>query len=598
MRRGQRQRITRVQAGLILVILAVVVTYFGFTKAIPFKHHFEIKAQFADATNLRKGSFVRIGGVNVGRVMSIDPLGHDQTGAVATLRIDDNGRPIHKDATLRIRPNIFLEGNTFVDVKPGTPSAATLGDGDTIAARQTSTYVSIGQILTALQANDRSNLQVLLQELSKGLSDGGGLGYNRSIQYWKNAFQGSAIVNDATTGVLPHDLSNYLKQSGTVAGALDANPDALKNFITDFNTTAAAFAREQSNLEQTVAELPRTLRAAQPALAALNAAFPPLRRLVVDFRPAVRSSGPALDASLPFVRQARGLVSRPELRGLVADLRPLVPDLARLTNNSIPLYRQVRLASSCQNNVILPWSNSTLPDPNFPSRGPVFEEGVKGLPGLAQESRSGDANGQWARVLASNGVTTYALGQAANGAQQFGHTNFPLLGVNPPKATRPPSRYDVPCETQQSPDLRTNVGAPPQAVASSGWDPKMSKLNEANQFEGVADSLMNQGHAQRANEFYAKAKSIREAAGLVGKQFDIVNGQLAIVSPSAGAPVKLTKAGAPLAAPFQARAKKSGYSAALRGVSSAAAGTVTDPGQRPNGGPLLSAGLFGGGVGG
>jgi hypothetical protein len=126
----------------------------------------------------------------------------------------------------------------------------------------------------------------------------------------------------------------------------------------------------------------------------------------------------------------------------------------------------------------------------------------------------------------------------------------------------------------------------------------MSKLNEANQFEGVADSLMNQGHAQRANEFYAKAKSIREAAGLVGKQFDIVNGQLAIVSPSAGAPVKLTKAGAPLAAPFQARAKKSGYSAALRGVSSAAAGTVTDPGQRPNGGPLLSAGLFGGGVGG
>ncbi|MDQ6914428.1 MAG: MlaD family protein [Actinomycetota bacterium] len=598
MRRGQRQRISRVQAGLILVVLAVLITYFGFTKAIPFQHHFEIKAQFADATNLRKGSFVRIGGVNVGRVTSIDPLGHDQTGAVATLRIDDVGRPIHKDATLRIRPNIFLEGNTFVDVKPGTPSAATLGDGDTIAARQTSTYVSIGQILTALQADDRHNLQILLQELSKGLSDGGGLGYNRSIQYWKDAFEGSAVVNDASTGILPHDLSNYIKQSGTVAGALDANPEALKSFITDFNTTAAAFAREQGNLEQTVAELPRTLRAAQPALAALNAAFPPLRRLVVDFRPAVRSSGPAIDASLPFVRQARGLVSRRELRGLVADLRPLVPDLARLSNNSVPLYQQVRLASSCQNNVILPWSNQTVPDPNFPSRGPVYQEGVKGLPGLAQESRAGDANGQWARVIASNGVTTYALGQDAGGALRVGHTNFPILGVNPPKATRPPSRYDVPCETQQPADLRTIPGQPPQQVSSTGWDPKMSKLNEANQLEGIAASLTNEGHAQRADQFYAKAKDVRQANGLVGKQFDIVNGQLSIVEPSAGAATKLTKSGAPLVAPFQARAKKTGYEAALRGATAPSAGKPAGSGQAGNAGPLVSAGLFGGGVGG
>ena len=41
---------------------------------------------------------------------------------------------------------------------------------------------------------------------------------------------------------------------------------------------------------------------------------------------------------MPFLRQARALVSRPELRGLVADLRPVVPNLARLTNASVPLY--------------------------------------------------------------------------------------------------------------------------------------------------------------------------------------------------------------------------------------------------------------------
>ena len=34
------------------------------------------------------------------------------------MRIDDKGLPIHKDATIQIRPRIFLEGNFFVDVQP------------------------------------------------------------------------------------------------------------------------------------------------------------------------------------------------------------------------------------------------------------------------------------------------------------------------------------------------------------------------------------------------------------------------------------------------------------------------------------------------
>ena len=44
----------------------------------------------------------------------------------------------------------------------------------------------------------------------------------------------------------------------------------------------------------------------------------------------------------------------------------------------------------------------------------------------------------------------------------FGTTALPLLGANPPKPkARPPLRNDVPCETQQPPDLRSTAGAPP-----------------------------------------------------------------------------------------------------------------------------------------
>nr|MDQ4040315.1 hypothetical protein [Actinomycetota bacterium] len=455
------------------------------------------------------------------------------------------------DATLKIRPNIFLEGNTFVDLRPGSPSAPTIDDGDTIPASQTSLAVQIDQIFTALQADTRRDLQLLLQELGDGLQGAGAQGFNRSIDYWEDAFRGSAVVSDAQRGLRPHDLSEYISRAGTVAGALDRDPDALKNFITDFNTTAAAFAAEQANLERTIAELPRTLRAAQPALRALNDSFPPLRRLVVDFRPAVRSSGPALEASTPFVRQARGLVGRRELKGLVADLRPLVPDLARLNANLPPLYEKVRSASSCQNEVVLPWSNSTLPDPTFPATGKVYQESMAGFPGLAGESRSGDANGQWARVLAANGTQVYALsGTDTQLGKRFGVTNFPILGVNPPPAAeRPPSRYDVPCETQEPPDLRTIPDPAPQQVSSGKFSPLQSALNQANQFEGLADALKREGKPSQAKRWYARARSIRTRNGLLGKQWDIRRGKLTIVP----VPGRRTAAGAPAIAPYMKR---------------------------------------------
>jgi phospholipid/cholesterol/gamma-HCH transport system substrate-binding protein len=572
MRRGQRQGISRVTAGFILVVVATLVTYFGFTKAIPFKHHFEIKADFKTSNNVRVNSPVRIGGVNIGKVTKVEALRKGDEGVRVTMRIDDVGKPIHKDATIKIRPRIFLEGNFFLDLQPGTPSAPTLGDGDTIGVAQTATPVQIDQVLTALQSNTRRDLQLLLQQLGVALSGTGATGFNKSIQYWKDAFEGTAVVNDATLGILQHDLSNYIKTAGTTAGALDRDPEALKGLVTDFNTTAAAFAAQQANLEATVAELPRTLRAAQPALKSLNDSFPAVRRLVVDLRPATRSSLPAIKASLPFVRQARRLIAPSELRGLTSDLRPLVPNLTRLNKNLVPLYEKVRSASSCQNEVVLPWSHQTVPDKNFPATGQVFQEGVSGLPGLAAESRSGDANGQWARVVAGNGLNVYALGGVDTQlGQRFGITNFPLMGVNPPKAERPPSRYDVPCETQQAPDLRTTPGPAPQQMARGQFSPLQAALNQANQFEGVADSLLREGKPALAKRWYRKALAIRVKHDLLGKQWDLQGGRLKIVDTGTK---KLTLGGAPPIAPAllhgrsdkQAAGVERRFAAGLQGI--------------------------------
>ena len=492
LRSRSRKRRGDVTVALIALAVLVPLLYLGFTKSVPLRAHYEVKAAFESANNLRKSSPVRIAGVEVGRVTKIERLEKGGEGALVTMRIGEAGKPIKEDAQVKIRPRIFLEGNFFVDIEPGSPSAEELEDGATIPVNQTATPVQLDQILTALQSDTREDLKILLDEYSRALEQGGAKGFNASIPYWESAYRDTAHVNDAMLGRAEHDLSGYVEHAGTVMAALDRNPNQLKNLITDFNTTAAAFAREENNLRLAIAELPRTLRAAQPALGALNDSFPPLRAFVADFRPGVRSSGPAIDDSMPLIEQLRGLVSENELRGLTRDLRPTVPALARLSRESVALSQQGRLMASCANEVLIPFANDKVVDDEFPAEGPVYQEAPKPFVGLGGESRSGDSNGQWFRVLASSGTNLVTLRPGV-----FATTAFPILGVNPPKPQgRPPLRRGVACETQESPDLRSKPGAPPpqQKVDTNSpeFQARYAKARE-NAVEWLKDQIKAEG---------------------------------------------------------------------------------------------------------
>src|SRR5579884_55284 len=415
------------------------------------------------------------------------------------MTIDNQGLPLHNDATLAIRPWIFLEGNFFVDVNPGSPSAPTVGSGHTFPITQGVEPVQLDQVLGALQSNTRHYLQVLLKQYGYAVKTAGG-SYNASVRYWLPAYEYSAIVAHDALGIQPHDLSNWIADQGTVAGALDAHPNNLKSLITDFNTTAAAFARENVALERAVAELPRTLAAATPAFNALNNAFPPLRALARTLIPGVRSSGPTIDVSLPFIHQLRLLVQPSELRGLTADLSVTVPALAKLTRDTIPLMKNgVRPASSCVANVIYPWSQLTLNDSHFNAKNgfpprQVYVEAVDFLPGLAGESRDFDANGPYIRILGALGNTiTQSLSTGL-----IGGALAPLQGAEPslpPGGHRPPLAGgdvpNVPCETQPAiTDLSaTTSGAPPAVTASTKLPTTLAQRAKTARSALISDEL-------------------------------------------------------------------------------------------------------------
>ena len=45
MRRNQKRGLSFFQVGLIAIVLALAITYFGFTKSVPFRHHYTITAK-------------------------------------------------------------------------------------------------------------------------------------------------------------------------------------------------------------------------------------------------------------------------------------------------------------------------------------------------------------------------------------------------------------------------------------------------------------------------------------------------------------------------------------------------------------------------
>src|SRR4029078_13570987 len=310
-----------------------------------------------------------------------------------TMELQDKGLPIKKDAELKIRPRIFLEGNFFVDVVPGSPSGDDLPDGGVIPVTQTAAPVQFGDLLTALQRDTRTDLKTFLREYSKGLSDGGADGFNEAIKYWKPAYLNSSLANDASLGQDPNrDLQRVLKGQQKTFAALVKDEGALKDLVTNFNVTAGAFAREDVALAQSIPALRDTLKIGYPALGSLDAALPALRAFAHDALPGVRTSDETLAASLPFIQQARLLMSEDELRGTARVLRQTIPDVVRFDQTSVPFLLETRALSAGTNNVLVPFMGLEIPNPETGNEAEnsgqkVRNQLMRGMPGLSGESR-------------------------------------------------------------------------------------------------------------------------------------------------------------------------------------------------------------------
>jgi phospholipid/cholesterol/gamma-HCH transport system substrate-binding protein len=471
--RRHKPRVSSFAAGIIGLVVVAAACYLIFGGALPFQGSpFVLKAVFTSQTQLHIPSPVRIAGVDVGEVTSVSHIQGSDAGLV-TMNINKNGLPIHADATAAIRSRIFLEGNFYVDLAPGTPNAPILSSGATLPAPNTSGPVQLDRVLAALTSNARTNLQTLLQGIGATLDTRGtpaenasqdvitrnltgGQALNKSLQYSTGAFRGSAIVNEGLLGTEPHDLSKVVEGNEQVFRGFASSGEQLASFVHTFNATMATLASRQQDLSQTIALLPPLLRRVQSSDTALDASFGPTQQFARELTPGVKQLGPTIQLALPWIAQATALVSPSELGGLLKDLTPAVQNTASTIGSTKSLLSSADKLARCFTHNLIPTGNEFIQDPPVTTGLQVYQELFQSAVGIAGASGNFDGNGRYVRSGAGGGATLVQTPSIPDNGPFFGNAVLPVLGTRPAfTGSPPPVDRNVACYRNPVPNLNS-----------------------------------------------------------------------------------------------------------------------------------------------
>jgi phospholipid/cholesterol/gamma-HCH transport system substrate-binding protein len=451
----KRQRISPF-AAIGTIGLAV---YFAFGGGLPWSKQYEIYAQVRSANELHSRTPVRIAGVEVGRVTGFK-RGPGGT-AIIKMAIKDKGRPIHRDATLKVRPRIFLEGNFFVDLKPGSPSSPEMKGGGTIPLANTATPVQLDQILSELDSPTRANLLHFVHALATSVKGGGAETFDKTLEYWAPTFRNGALTAESFRGLRTHDLSNFIRDGGKTAAAIADDRAALADLVTGLNRATRALAQRRVKVQSAVAQLAGTIDEARPAFQAINAAIPSSRALVQDLRPALRIAPPTLRSANLLLDQVSALIQPAELPRLLDQLDPAIVSLAQLEPQLGQLLALTTPVTECVRTNVLPTLKKSVDDGDLTTGRPVYRELLASLPGLASGSQNFDGNGPALRYHAGFGDETVSLGKN-NPEPAVGLTSQPILGSRPQyTGVRPPFHPEVPCGQNEPPNLKATTGPAP-----------------------------------------------------------------------------------------------------------------------------------------
>ena len=324
---------------------------------------YRVRAIFDNAFSVIPGEDVKVAGVKVGKIDSLDVTG-DQKAAVVLDITSRAFQDFRTDATCTIRPQSLI-GEKFVECSPtqqrveGTPEPPALariahgrpGAGQyLLPSTQTSRPVDLDLINDTLRMPYAQRLSIILDEFGTGLAGRGG--------------DLRQVIRKADPALAETDrVLNILAQQNQVLDRLAVNSDTslapiarerarVAHFIGVANTTAQATAERGAALQAGLQRFPRFLSELRPTMVRLGAfadqATPvftdlgsqgrAISRLIQELgpfskaaTPALKSLGQAADVGRVALPAALPIVT--QLRTLAANAKPLATNLAALTTS-------------------------------------------------------------------------------------------------------------------------------------------------------------------------------------------------------------------------------------------------------------------------
>lgn len=261
---------------------------------------YRVTIPFEEATTLAQESDVRISGVSVGKVKSIE-LG-DEGVAEAELELDAAYAPLPADTRATLRQKTLL-GETYVELTPGSDeslSAAesesapggTIPEGGMLEPAQVADSVQLDEIFRAFDDRTRAAFQAWMQGQAAALEGRGddlSLAIASLDPFAQEADEALRLLDSQRLAV-----RQLVRDGGEVFDALSERQGQLQGLIRNSNEVFTTTAARDAELEEIFRIFPTFLRESRTTLTRLDEFAQDTDPLVQQLRPAARELSPTL----------------------------------------------------------------------------------------------------------------------------------------------------------------------------------------------------------------------------------------------------------------------------------------------------------------
>jgi phospholipid/cholesterol/gamma-HCH transport system substrate-binding protein len=305
---------------------------------------YEVEAELptAQAVVPGQGQTVNIAGVPVGEVGSVKL---EDGRAIVTMRIKEKYAPIHRNATILMRPKTALK-DMYLALDPGTPAAGDLPDGGRVRVANTLPDVNPDEVLANLDGDTRAYLQILIDSGGRAFSNdnsateaGSSQTASADLRETLKRFEPLASNGRKLTAQLAlrrrnikHVVHNFQELSTALAG----KDRQLASLIDSSNANFSALADEQAQLREALRLFPAALSQTATTLNKTSTLAAKLGPTLEGLRPFARKLAPALRETRPFFRETTPII-RDQIRPFATDVQPTVRDLKKTATNLAPV---------------------------------------------------------------------------------------------------------------------------------------------------------------------------------------------------------------------------------------------------------------------